>query len=201
VGTFIPFEFWKCAMATRYVRWFAELGLTDVGLVGGKNASLGELHRTLTAAAIPVANGFAVTADAYRAMLDANGLREKLREVLAGSEADGEVLVRAAKACRELVYRAPLPHGLEDEIVEAHGRLEAQYGPELTVAVRSSATAEDLPEASFAGQHDSFLNVTAAGRPARCGAALFGQPVQGPRGAATASTTASTTSRWRCRLG
>jgi pyruvate, water dikinase len=159
VGTFIPFEFWKCAMATRYVRWFAELGLTDVGLVGGKNASLGELHRTLTAAAIPVANGFAVTADAYRAMLDANGLREKLREVLAGSEADGEVLVRAAKACRELVYRAPLPHGLEDEIVEAHGRLEAQYGPELTVAVRSSATAEDLPEASFAGQHDSFLNV------------------------------------------
>jgi pyruvate, water dikinase len=146
-------------MAARYVRWFADLGLADVGLVGGKNASLGELHRTLSAADIPVANGFAVTADAYRALLDANGLRERLREALAGSESGGEALAHAAKTCRELVYQAPLPDTLEDEIVEAHGRLEVEYGPELTVAVRSSATAEDLPEASFAGQHDSFLNV------------------------------------------
>lgn len=153
-------------MALRYVRWFADLGLDDVGRVGGKNASLGELHRTLSAADIPVANGFAVTADAYRTLIDTSGLRARLRDALAGTEAGGEALARAAKTCRDLIYQAPLPDGLEAEIIEAHGRLEAEYGPELTVAVRSSATAEDLPEASFAGQHDSFLNV-------RGGAALI----------------------------
>jgi len=161
-----------------YIRWFAEIGARDVALVGGKNASLGEMYQHLRGEGLPVPNGFAVTAEAYRALLAENQLEAALRRELADVDLDDAAsLSRAARRCREAVYDARLPDGLSDQIIAAHHKLEDEYGADLTVAVRSSATAEDLPEASFAGQHDSYLNV--AGGSAlleayrRCLASLF----------------------------
>jgi pyruvate,water dikinase len=143
----------------RYIRFFGELSLQDVPLVGGKNASLGELYRRLTAYGVRVPNGFAVTADAYRLVLDRVGAWDALRAALAPAGEGVEPLARAAARAREIVRSAPLPPELTEEILEAYADLAKEYGPEMSVAVRSSATAEDLPSASFAGQHESFLNV------------------------------------------
>jgi pyruvate,water dikinase len=143
-----------------FIRWFSELGIADVPLVGGKNASLGEMVRALGSQGVRVPNGFSVTAAAYRATLDGAGAWERLHAVLDGLDpADVQDLARRAAAARAIVYEAPLPPALADGILQAWGTLRAQYGDELTVAVRSSATAEDLPTASFAGQHDTYLNV------------------------------------------
>jgi len=144
----------------RYVRWFRELSLADVPLVGGKNASLGELYRELTPQGVKVPNGFAITAAAYRHALDEAGAWPALREALDGLDPDdvSDLAERAARA-REIVYGAGLPAGLREEILAAHADLVAEYGPGLSVAVRSSATAEDLPTASFAGQQETYLNV------------------------------------------
>ncbi len=144
----------------RYIRWFAELSLADVPLVGGKNASLGELYRELTPQGVKVPNGFAITAEAYRHVLDEAGAWDALREALDGlNEEDvSDLAARAAKA-REIVYGAGLPDDLRGEILAAYQDLMEEYGPELSVAVRSSATAEDLPSASFAGQQETYLNV------------------------------------------
>ena len=161
-----------------FIRWFDTLGSADLNLVGGKNAALGELRAHLTAAGARVPNGFAITADAYRALVSDNTLAAPLRAQLDGLDSnDTEDLAHRARHCRHLIYEAQLPEGLEAEIDAAFARLAAEYGPETTVAVRSSATAEDLPEASFAGQHDSYLNVT-GGRELveacrRCFASLF----------------------------
>jgi pyruvate,water dikinase len=145
---------------TSYIRWFRELRLTDVALVGGKTASLGELYAELGAAGVRVPNGFAITAEAYRALLDADGLREHAATVLKGVTGEDVTAVAAAGAeLRRLVEAAPLPPGLEDEVMTAYRVLGRDYGPEPAVAVRSSATAEDLPQASFAGQHESYLGV------------------------------------------
>jgi len=145
---------------TSYIRWFRDLRLTDIALVGGKTASLGELYGELGAAGVRVPNGFAITADAYRALLDANGLREHVAAILKGVTGEDVTAVAAAGAeLRRLVETAPLPPGLEDEVITAYRALGREYGPELAVAVRSSATAEDLPQASFAGQHESYLGV------------------------------------------
>jgi pyruvate,water dikinase len=144
----------------RYIRQFRELGIEDVPLVGGKNASLGEMYRELTPRGVKVPNGFAVTAEAYRYVLDSAGAWDRLREALIGLKlSDVNDLARRAKRAREIVYSAPLPQDLAAQIVAAYGELEREYGPQLTVAVRSSATAEDLPTASFAGQHETFLNI------------------------------------------
>ncbi|HHC08590.1 MAG TPA: phosphoenolpyruvate synthase [Actinobacteria bacterium] len=144
----------------RYVRWFEELGLDDVGLVGGKNASLGELYRNLAGAGVRVPNGFAVTAEAYREALRRAEAWERLEAVLAGiDKSDLADFSRRAHAAREIVYGAGIPDEVRVEILEAYHRLGEQYGPDLSVAVRSSATAEDLPGASFAGQQETFLNV------------------------------------------
>ncbi|MBW2498604.1 MAG: phosphoenolpyruvate synthase [Deltaproteobacteria bacterium] len=145
---------------TGFIRPFDTLGLDDVAIVGGKNASLGELYRELTPLGVRVPNGFAVTADAYRALLDSAGAWEPLREALEGLDpGDVEDLARRGRRARSIVYAAPLPDVVRDEIAEAYAALVEEYGPSLSVAVRSSATAEDLPNASFAGQHDTYLNV------------------------------------------
>ncbi|MEK0085549.1 phosphoenolpyruvate synthase [Benzoatithermus flavus] len=163
----------------RYVRWFSELSLADVGLVGGKNASLGEMYRELVPLGMPVPDGFAVTADAYRDALTRVNAWPLLHAELAHlDKTDTKALARAGARCREIVYSAGLTPEMEAEILAAYRKLVEEYGEdELSVAVRSSATAEDLPTASFAGQHETYLNVRG---PAmlldairRCQASLF----------------------------
>ncbi|MEE4299566.1 MAG: phosphoenolpyruvate synthase [Pseudomonadales bacterium] len=138
-----------------------DLGIADVARVGGKNAALGELHAILRAEKLRVPGGFAVTAEAFRAVLAHAGLEPELRAALEGLDPEdpADLAVRA-RACRELLRDAPWPEGLAADVLAAYGALEARLGEGVPVAVRSSATAEDLPEASFAGQHDSFLNVS-----------------------------------------
>lgn len=162
----------------KYIRWFSELGADDVSLVGGKNASLGEMYRELSAQGVRVPNGFAITADGYRHVLDQADAWPALRKALAGLDVnDVDELARRAQQAREIVYGAPLPPDLVSELDEAHDRLRAQYGEQATWAVRSSATAEDLLGASFAGQHETFLNVGGRARlldaVRRCFASLF----------------------------
>lgn len=155
-------------MASRprdYIRWFEDLGIADVPLVGGKNASLGEMVRELTPQGIRVPNGFAITAEGYRHVLDQADAWPRLHAALDGLDArDVDDLARRAHRAREIIYRAPLPDDLAAQIIAAHQRLQTQYGDDLTVAVRSSATAEDLPTASFAGQHETFLNISGQAR-------------------------------------
>jgi len=143
-----------------YVRFFEEIAIGDVPSVGGKNASLGEMYRKLASQGVRVPNGFATTADAYRATLTAAGAWARLHDCLDGlNPADVSDLARRAKQAREIVYGAPLPEQLVAEIRAGYGRLVDEYGPDVSLAVRSSATAEDLPNASFAGQQETFLNV------------------------------------------
>ncbi len=146
--------------APRFIRWFAELGMADVPLVGGKNASLGEMYRELTPRGIRVPNGFAVTAEAYRHFLQVGGLGDRIRAILQGLDtSDLPGLADRGRRLREAILATPLPDDLQREIVQAYAQLCQEYGPETDTAVRSSATAEDLPGASFAGQQESFLNV------------------------------------------
>ncbi|WP_028989281.1 phosphoenolpyruvate synthase [Thermithiobacillus tepidarius DSM 3134] len=147
--------------SSKYVLFFSELGIEDVPRVGGKNASLGEMYRELTPLGIPVPDGFAITAEAYRDMLTRAGAWERLHALLDDFDKNRlDDLARRAQAARSIVYESGLPDALRVEILEAYHRLQAEYGPEMTVAVRSSATAEDLPHASFAGQHETYLNVS-----------------------------------------
>jgi pyruvate,water dikinase len=149
----VPFE-------QKYVRFFDELGLADVPLVGGKNASLGELYRELRPQGVLVPNGFAITAEAYRDLLTAAGAWDRLHAILDPLDPSNVAdLAIRGKQARDLVYGTGLPPLLEGEVLAAYGRLREEYGPDMTVAVRSSATAEDLPTASFAGQHETYLNV------------------------------------------
>ena len=143
-----------------YVRFFEEFGIDDVPLVGGKNASLGEMFQKLSGQGIRVPHGFAITAQAYRYMLDKAGAWDRLHAELDELDpADVAALVRKGKRAREIVYGAGLPDDLAAEILDAYRKLQQEYGEEVSLAVRSSATAEDLPTASFAGQQDSYLNI------------------------------------------
>jgi pyruvate,water dikinase len=143
-----------------YIHWFSELGIDDVPLVGGKNASLGELYRQLTPQGVKVPNGFAIDAHAYRYMLDQAGLWPVLHETLDDLKPDDvQDLARRGARARSLVYGAPLPADLQQQMLDAYHALHEEYGEGLTLAIRSSATAEDLPTASFAGQHDTYLNI------------------------------------------
>ncbi|ARN82705.1 phosphoenolpyruvate synthase [Methylocystis bryophila] len=147
-------------MADRFIRFFGQIGIEDVPLVGGKNASLGEMYRQLAPRGILIPNGFAITAEAYRDALDSARAWPALEEALSGLDVTNvQDLARRAKQAREIVRRAGLPEAIAEEIRQALAKLVEEYGPELSVAVRSSATAEDLPHASFAGQHESYLNV------------------------------------------
>ena len=164
--------------APRFIRWFSELTIEDVALVGGKNASLGEMYRALAPAGVNVPNGFAVTAEAYRYVLDRAAAWPKLRAALDGLQVDDvDDLARRAELARDIVYGAPLPEDLTAEILAAYARLKSEYGGHLTVAVRSSATAEDLPTASFAGQHETYLHISGEAQlldaVRRCFASLF----------------------------
>ncbi|WP_441347438.1 phosphoenolpyruvate synthase [Solimonas sp. K1W22B-7] len=132
----------------------------DVEIVGGKNASLGEMIRNLAASGVKVPNGFATTASAYREFLSHEGLAARINDMLTQLDVDDVVeLARVGKLIREACIKAPFPAALETEIREAYGKLLAESTAEISVAVRSSATAEDLPDASFAGQQETFLNV------------------------------------------
>ena len=146
--------------APSYVRFFETFGIADVPLVGGKNASLGEMYRELSPKGVRVPNGFAVTADAYGAVLDASGAAAALHEALDGLDpSDVTDLARRARQARDVVYAAGVPPEVEAEILAGYRQLQDQYGEDVRLAVRSSATAEDLPSASFAGQQDTFLNI------------------------------------------
>jgi pyruvate,water dikinase len=143
-----------------FIRWFNELTIDDIAIVGGKNASLGEMYQELTPKGIKIPNGFAITADGYRHILDQAGAWALLHEALDDLNPDdvADLAIRARKA-REIIYACPIPKDLEQQILHAYAQLQAQYPDDLSVAVRSSATAEDLPTASFAGQQDTFLNI------------------------------------------
>jgi pyruvate, water dikinase len=144
----------------RFIRLFEEITAGDVPLVGGKTASLGEMYRALRPRGVLVPNGFAITAEAYRHILTQAQAWEKLHTALDGAKVDDmEDLARRGRWAREIVYSAGIPEDLKNEILDAYRTLQREYGPEMSVAVRSSATAEDLPTASFAGQQESFLNV------------------------------------------
>ena len=143
-----------------YIVDFSTVGMGDVARVGGKNASIGEMIANLSAAGVRVPGGFATTADAYRAFLAQDGLGDRIRELLADVDGDDVVkLAERGKRVRELLLAAPLPERLRAELRDAYAAMCAEAGGEVAVAVRSSATAEDLPEASFAGQQETYLNV------------------------------------------
>jgi pyruvate,water dikinase len=144
-----------------YVCWFEDLGTCDVARVGGKNASLGEMIRALQDEGICVPDGFATTAEAYHAFLEANALIPKIRSLLEAWQCGRASLPQVGRNLRRLFQQAQFPEDIAATICQAYRELSQRYGVDgVDVAVRSSATAEDLPEASFAGQQDTFLNVT-----------------------------------------
>ncbi len=146
-------------MNNSQVVWFSQLGMNDVESVGGKNASLGEMISHLADAGVSVPDGFATTADAYRAFLAHDGLADKINAALDDLDVDDvDALVATGEKIRNWVIEHPFPPELEDAIREAFATL-ADGHEDIAVAVRSSATAEDLPDASFAGQQETFLNV------------------------------------------
>jgi len=148
---------------TTYTRWFDELTSDDVSQVGGKNASLGEMIGALREQGVRVPGGFATTADAYRQFVDHNDLSDRMQEHLSALRDGDRPLEEVGKAIRRLVLRSEFPESLEQAIREAYDELCRRHDrDEMDVAARSSATAEDLPEASFAGQQETFLNVTGA---------------------------------------
>lgn len=147
-------------MRPKFIRWFSEVTNKDVGLVGGKNASLGEMVRTVAKQGVSVPDGFAITAQAYFHVLDKSGVRRQIRQILAGLNTRNMTnLADRGKKVREAILTAPFPKDLEQEIRSAYRELERREGTNVDVAVRSSATAEDLPDASFAGQQETFLNI------------------------------------------
>lgn len=146
---------------TEYVVPLDKLCMEDVGRVGGKNASLGEMLQNLAPLGVSVPSGFATTADAYREFLAHDGLQDKINARLRDLDVDDVYeLQKTGKTIRDWIMTIPYPEAMEKAIDEAYAGLEKEYGPETTYAVRSSATAEDLPDASFAGQQETFLNVS-----------------------------------------
>ncbi len=144
-----------------YIRWFKEITLDDVPLVGGKNASLGEMYRELTPKGIKIPNGFATTAAAYWHVINSAAILDKLMQAMTGlNKTDVDDLAVRGKKAREYIVAAGLPDDFWTEIKGAYDKLCLEYGPETHVAIRSSATAEDLPTASFAGQQETYLNVS-----------------------------------------
>lgn len=147
-----------------YILWFNEIGIDDVDLVGGKNASLGEMYQHLSSKGIRVPNGFAITAHAYHTFIDRAGIRQKIQDILSDLDtSDLKNLTERGQRVRETILEAPFPEDIADEIESAYEKLSTHYDMEKAdVAVRSSATAEDLPDASFAGQQETYLNVRGA---------------------------------------
>ena len=143
-----------------YILWFDQLGMHDVSIVGGKNASLGEMISNLANVGVSVPNGFATTTLAYQDFIHADGLADRINALLNSLDVDDiHALTNAGKTIRGWLMDAPLPTQLLDAVTEAYHKLAAGSGDTASFAVRSSATAEDLPDASFAGQQETFLNV------------------------------------------
>ncbi|HIQ15672.1 MAG TPA: phosphoenolpyruvate synthase, partial [Leucothrix sp.] len=148
-------------MNTRNVIWLDQLGINDINRVGGKNASLGEMIQNLGNLGVNVPGGFATTSDAYRSFLEHDNLGVKINALLDTLDVDNiKELTKTGAKIRDWIMQIPLPDALEKDINDAYAKLEEEYGNEVTWAVRSSATAEDLPDASFAGQQETFLNIS-----------------------------------------
>src|SRR3990167_6692691 len=144
----------------KFIVWMEEVGIEDVPLVGGKNASLGEMIKTLGAKGVSVPSGFIITAEGYRHFLRETGLEGKINETLKGLDTSKlKELARVGKKIREMIVKTEFPEDMKEEIEHAYGEMEARYGKNIDTAVRSSATAEDLPGASFAGEHDTYLGI------------------------------------------
>ena len=143
------------------VVWLKDVGMSDVERVGGKNASLGEMISGLNSQGVRVPGGFATTAQAFESFLDHSDLKNKINELLSNLDITNiQELTKTGLTIRQWVEEAPFPKGLHQSIVQSYEKLTQQLGSDVTFAVRSSATAEDLPEASFAGQQETYLNVS-----------------------------------------
>jgi pyruvate,water dikinase len=147
-------------MIEEFSKWFEDIGINDVPSVGGKNASLGEMIRNLAEKGVNVPSGFAVTAYAYKYMIEKAGVDAKIREILSDLNThDVQNLAERGQKVRDLIKNTSIPSDLEENIRQRYREMEKRYGKDVDVAVRSSATAEDLPDASFAGQQETYLNV------------------------------------------
>jgi len=143
-----------------FILWFDQLGIEDVPLVRGKNASLGEMYRELAEKGVKVPNGFAITARAYHYLLEKGGVKDQIRQILADLDTHNmQNLTERGQKVRTLIKSVKFPPELREPILEAYRDLSKEYGTNTDVAVRSSATAEDLPDASFAGQQETYLNI------------------------------------------
>lgn len=164
---------------SEFIKFFNEVNIKDVGEVGGKNASLGEMYQNLKKSGVKVPNGFATTASAYDYFMESAGVKEKIRKTLKGlNTSDVNDLYKKGARVRKIIMAASIPDDFEKEIKKAYKKLSRQYKTRnLSVAVRSSATAEDLPDASFAGQQETFLNIRGEGEVVasikKCIASLF----------------------------
>ncbi|SHE89966.1 phosphoenolpyruvate synthase [Fodinibius roseus] len=161
-----------------YIRWFEEVGIDDVGLVGGKNASLGEMIKHLEPMGVRVPNGFATTAEAYWAFMKENSLEAPVEEEIGRFRRGDISLEEAGRSIRQMINKGVFPIPLAEKIRAAYSELSGQYDTgDVDVAVRSSATAEDLPDASFAGQQETYLNIRGGdelvGICKKCFASLF----------------------------
>lgn len=145
----------------KFILWFNEIDMNDVALVGGKNASLGEMYQKLSHKGIKVPNGFAVTAYAYNYFIEKAGIGDKIKNILKDvNTSDINDLRTRGYQTRDAILMSNFPSDLEKEIIAAYKKMSKEYGEEnIDTAVRSSATAEDLPDASFAGQQETYLNV------------------------------------------
>ena len=160
------------------ILWFNEIGIEDVPLVGGKNASLGEMYQQLIPKGVNIPDGFAITAYAYQHLIKSAGIEDAIQDALDGLDThDMQNLYERGEKARSVIRNAEFPDDLTEAICRSYEKLEDEYGPGVDVAVRSSATAEDLPDASFAGQQETYLNIR--GKDAvidackRCFASLF----------------------------
>lgn len=171
--------FWRSTLANnKYIRRFEELSSKDVPIVGGKNANLGEMITTLKDKGIPVPDGFATTSDAYWKFIEFNKIRDRIKPLIDGFKKNPKTLDKNGKAIRKLFLDSEIPPDMREQIVKAYRELCKRYNSKnVDVAVRSSATAEDLPEASFAGQQETFLNISGEkeliSACVRCYASLF----------------------------
>jgi pyruvate,water dikinase len=148
-------------MSKKFILWFKEIGIKDIPTVGGKNASLGEMYRKLTPLGVKIPNGYAVTAAAYDYFLNSSGVKDKIKKILEGLDTgDMKNLSQRGAQIRKAILQAEFPEDLKKEIISYYHQLSQHFNtPNVDVAIRSSATAEDLPDASFAGQQESYLNI------------------------------------------
>src|SRR3989338_4752288 len=150
----------RVTKSRKFILWFDELGIEDVHLVGGKNASLGEMYSNLAKKGVKIPNGFAVTSYAYNYFLGKAKIKDEIKRILQGLDTHNlKNLAEKGRKARETILKAELPKELKEEIIKDYRKLCRQYGANTDVAVRSSATAEDLPDASFAGQQETYLNI------------------------------------------